>query len=418
MRYAKPSGEMEWGKGFASKTAAKVALLLSGDDGMVQTALIAPLIMSIAMAYPDASEWLLGQLMAITATMMLPSILISSKLAQYFDKKKILMIGTVLFMCAGLAGMLAPTLGVLVFTRAVLGVGAGLAFPLVPSTISYLFREREKNQMLGWMNSTGALLSFTLSIAAGYIALVYWKNAFLFYLIFVPILFIQWKCLPNFKPEKLEAAEKAERAEQVEGTAAKEPLGWRVWTIGICMVCFMVIAMVATFKISLFIEGSGLGTSASSGMGISAMTCASLFISLVFERYLRVLKRYAPIVSLLFLGVAFLLLSVAQHFLVAVAAMAVLGLCMGTMNPYLFSAMSRFAPATRLTLGMSLMCLFQLAGQIFTPYYMMAVSALGFATERQLFMFTAVFVMVAMVVLLAIMVVKKPDYPGEEHHAA
>ena len=165
MEYARKHDEGQWGRGRKSKTGAKAALLLSGDDGMVQTALISPLLASIAVAYPDATELMLDQAMSVTAMTMLPAMLCSSVLARYFNKKHLIMFGTLLFMLAGLSAMVAPNMAVLVATRAVLGVGAGIAFPLVPSSIAYLFGEHEKNQMLGWMNACGSFLSFTLSMA-------------------------------------------------------------------------------------------------------------------------------------------------------------------------------------------------------------------------------------------------------------
>lgn len=390
MEYARKHDDLQWGHGRKSKTGAKLSLLLSGDDGMVQTALISPLLASVAIAYPDATEFMLDQAMSVTAMAMLPAMLCSSVLARRFNKKHLIMFGTLLFMCAGLSAMFAPNMAVLVFTRAVLGVGAGLAFPLVPSSIAYLFGEHEKNQMLGWMNACGSFLSFTLSMAAGWVALVNWRLAFLFYLIFIPVLILQGVFLPNFKPEKAEALD--------EGLT-KEPLNWKMWFAGVCMLLFMTLAMVATFKLSLFVELGGLGTSADSGTGVSCMTCASFMISLFFASYLEKLKHFSPVVSLLFAAGAFLLLSASQSTLAVFAGMVLLGFCMGTLNPFFMSAMSNVAPDTRKTFGMTLMCICQLGGQIFTPYYMIFAGFLGFSDERALFGFTAGMFFVAAVVV-------------------
>ena len=351
MEYARKHDEGQWGRGRKSKTGAKAALLLSGDDGMVQTALISPLLASIAVAYPDATELMLDQAMSVTAMTMLPAMLCSSVLARYFNKKHLVMFGTLLFMLAGLSAMVAPNMAVLVATRAVLGVGAGIAFPLVPSSIAYLFGEHEKNQMLGWMNACGSFLSFTLSMAAGWVALVDWKLAFLFYLIFVPVLVLQGLFLPDFKPEKREAVDKG---------LAKEPLNAKMWLVGIAMLLFMVLAMVATFKLSLFVEQSGLGTSADSGAGVSCMTCASFLISLFFAQYVERLGRFAPVVSFCFAALSFFVLSVAQSIPLVFLGMVLLGFCMGTVNPFFMSTMSNVAPETRKTLGMTMTCIFQL----------------------------------------------------------
>jgi len=418
---------MEWGKGRQSKIAAKISLLLSGDDGMVQTALIAPLLASIAMEFPHATELELDRVMSITATMMIVAMVFASRLAYYFDKKKVIMAGTLIFACAGVAGELTTTIEQLTITRAILGIGAGMAFPLVPSTIAYLFNEKEKNQMLGWMNSVGAIFSLSLSAAAGVIALFYWRHAFLFYLMFPIITIIQLFCLPNFKPERVERQEMAQRAlaenpEAVpaEGkTVVKEKLGWKPWFVGLCMLCFMIVAMVATFKISLFIEFNGMGTAANSGLCVTMMTGTSFVISLFFERFFRLFKRFSCIVSLLFLASSFGVLFMANSFVMCVVGTGLLGLCMGTLNPFFFSEMSFVAPKTRATLCMSMACIFQLGGQIITPYYMMGVAALGFADDRSLFGFTAVLILVvAAIAFFALLRKKNSDFMGEEEAGA
>lgn len=390
MEYARRQDESQWGSGRRSKWGAKIALLLSGDDGMVQTALITPLLASIAVAYPDATELLLDQAVSITAMTMIPAMLLTSFLARYFNKKHLILLGTFMFMCAGVSAMFAPDMATLVLTRAILGVGAGIAFPLVPSSIAYLFGEHEKNQMLGWMNACGAFLSFTLSMAAGWVAMLDWRCAFLFYLIFLPVLIVQWIFLPDFKPERREAT---------EAGITREPLNWKMWFVCFCMLGFMVLAMVATFKLSLFVELNGIGTSADSGTGISCMTCMSFVVSLFFSTLLEKTKRFAPVISLLLSAAAFFTLSVASSVPMIFLGMAFQGLSMGSLNPFFMSMMSRVAPDSRKTLGMTMMCIFQLGGQIFAPYYMMGVTALGFAGDRALFGFTAgVFLVVAVIV--------------------
>ena len=397
MDYARRHDDSQWGSGRKSKIGAKLALLFSGDDGMVQTALISPIMASLVIAFPGASELMIDQAMSITALTMIPAMLLTSYLARFFNKKHLIMIGTVIFMVAGVSAMFAPTIEILVLTRAILGLGAGTAFPLVPSSIAYLFKEHEKNQMLGWMNACGAFLSFTLSMAAGWVAMLEWRWVFLFYLIFIPILILQAVFLPNFKPEKQEA---------IEENVDKEPINWKMWFVGLCMLCFMILSMVFTFKLSIFLELGGIGTAADSGMGISTMTCFSFLISLVFVHFLEGLKRFAPAVSMCFAGLAFLLVSLAQDLTLVYVGMAFQGLAMGTMNPFFMSIMSKVAPESRKTLGMTMMCIFQLGGQIFTPYYMMGVNALGFATERALFGFTAaIFFVVAIVVAVFAVVV-------------
>ena len=414
---AKPSEEMSWGTGRKSKAAAKISLLLSGDDGMVQTALIAPLLASIAATYPGATALQLDHVMSITALTMIISMVFASRLAYHFNKKHIIIVGTLIFACAGVAGELTTSLAQLTFTRALIGIGAGIAFPQVPSIIAYLFQEEEKNQMLGWMNAVGAFMSLTLSAIAGVIALTNWKHAFLFYLMFLLVSVIQWFCLPEFKPEKEENAEREEELRaNGQDSGIAERVGWKPWIVGLCMLAFMILAMVSTFKISLFIEGNGIGTSANSGLCTSIMTGCSFAISLFFASFLKLFKKYSCVVSLAFMTLSFATLCFADNFSMCMIGMGLLGLAMGTMNPFFFSTMSHVAPTTRSTFCMSMMCIFQLAGQIFTPYYMAGVAALGFASERQLFGFTACLVGIITVFILVLVMKSKAmsrDLPSD-----
>lgn len=403
MEYARKHDTSQWGRGRKSKNGAKAALLLSGDDGMVQTALLAPLLASVALAFPGTSELMLDQALTITALMTMPAMLLSSFLARYFNKKHLIMFGTVLFMLAGLSAMLAPNIETLVLLRAVLGIGAGLAFPLVPSSIAYLFEEREKNQMLGWMNACGSFLSFTLSMAAGYVALFDWRHAFLFYLIFVPVLVLQWLFLPNFKPERVEAREAGlERVHVTKGMVA----------VALCMLVFMILAMVSTLRLSLFVETNGIGTSADSGTAISLMTCGSFLLSLFFATFLSRLRKLAPVVSMLLAALAFGLLSTATSVPQVYLGMFCQGLCMGSVNPLLMSMMSEVAPSSSKTLGMTLMCMCQLGGQVFTPYYILLVESLGFTGGRSLFTVTCFVFLAAAVVLAVIAAVSKGRREG------
>jgi MFS family permease len=174
------------------------------------------------------------------------------------------------------------------------------------------------------------------------------------------------------------------------------------------MISFMCVMMSIIFKLSIFVETNGIGTPAASGTASSINTVAAFAISLFFTTYLRITRRYAPAVSMVFAMCCFLFAALATDMVFIYCATVCMGLCMGTINPYLFAIMSNVSPDTRKTIGMTMMCIFQLAGQIFTPYYMMGVAVLGFADERSLFWFTAGVFGVAAVVLAILFSIRKP----------
>lgn len=374
--------ERQWGSGRESKIAAKVSLLASGNDGMVQTALISPMVASIMLEFPGKEQLWYDQVISITALMMVPAMFLSSFLARRYNKKWIIILGTMMFAIAGLACSLAPSLEYLVVVRGILGFGAGLCFPLIPSAVAQLFDDYEKNQMLGWINATGSVFSFVLSTAAGFIATFYWKSSFYLYLIFIPILIIQFICLPNFEPE---AAPEKEDGDQ----KATEAFGWKPWFVALGMLVVMGMMTLIMYRLSPIIELNGLGTSADSGLGTSVMTATSFLAALLFGTYFARLKKFSPVVSLALAGSSFLLYGFASSLPVIYVASAMYGLALGSLNPFFMSMMSRVAPASKMTFAMTLTCVCQIGAQVVTPYYMAAVTAIGFTSDFSLCLCTA-----------------------------
>lgn len=380
---------IRWGKGRSSKMAAKVALLASGNDGMMQTALMTPMFASVILAFPGNDQFIYDQVISVTALFMVPAMLLSSWLARHFNKKWLIVIGTTVFMVAGLAAAFSPSLVFLIVVRALLGIGAGLAFPLIPSSIAYLFSDHEKNQMLGWMNATGSALSFILSAAAGLIATVYWRGSFYLYLIFIPVIILQIVCLPDFKPEKREA-------DEVVG-AREQPFGWKPWLVALSMLVTMGIMTLVLYRLSPIIEFNGLGSSADSGLSTSIMTICSFFSALLFGSYFSKLGRFTPAISLMMGGFAFILLALAPSIIVIHVGVALYGLALGSLNPFFMSAMSSVTPASKLTFGMTLVCICQIGAQVITPYYMALVAGVGIEGDFGLCICTATILFVGMV---------------------
>ena len=354
-----------WGAGLKSKAAAKVSLLASGNDGMVQTALITPMVASIMLDFPGKPDLYYNQVISITALMMVPAMFLSSWLARKVNKKWIIIVGTVMFALAGLACAFSPSLEYLIAMRAVLGFGAGLCYPLIPSSIAQLFNDREQNTMLGWVNACGSVFSFVLSTAAGFIATFFWQGAFYLYLIFVPIVIIQILCLPDFEPE---AAPKQEN-----GEAAKEPLGWKPWFVAAGMLVTMGILTLVLYRLSPIIEFNGLGTAAQSGMATSICTATSFCAGLLFGFYFNRLQRFSPVCSYLIAAVSFLLFGLASSMVLIFAAAVLYGLALGSLGPFFMSTMSRVAPMSKMTFAMTLTCVCQIGAQVVTPYYMALV---------------------------------------------
>ena len=383
----------------------KGALLFSSVDGIVASVLLVPILANISNAFPDAGPWL-NQLLSLPSLLMIPAIIITGKLADYVSKKTLLMLGTILFTAGGFGGIFANNIMDLVWTRALLGIGAGIVYPMAPAMIVHLYQDQERAQMLGWSNACGSVFSFTLGIGAGYAALFHWKYAFYFYLIFVLVLIMQWSALPDFPPEK-----KDDQIAQAKLPGhAHEKLGYRVWLTSFDMIVYMTLSMVLLYKLSLFIDNEHIGTSADAGLATSIQTLASFLISLGFFQVLQRLKRFTVVLGLVCMALGYFFFSIAHHFSLVVVAAICLGLSLGIVFPYLMNRVSTAAPHSKKTWAISLLSMSIYLGQYLSAFFTQFADWVSHGSIRGTFSFAASLLAVwAIIVIVHILATQRQD---------
>lgn len=373
---------------------------------MVASALMVPLLGSIALSYPNASPGLLNQTISLPSLLMIPAIILTGYLTRYFSKKYLLMIGSIIFVVSGFGSMFSPSLEALVAFRACEGIGMGIVYPLAPAIIAHMFNNTDRAKMIGWSNATGGVFSFVLSIGAGYAALTNWRNAFYFYLIFVLVVVMQALLLPAFPPEKKDK----EIAASVKAAGGKQKLGYPVYlTVG-AMFVFMSIAMVILYNLAIFIMNEKLGTSAEAGFSSSLNTVASFIFCVSFGYIFKFFKRYVSLFGLIFMACAYLSMSIAQSIVMVYVGSLFLGASMGCIFPYLMTRVSLVAPKATKTMAVTLLSMAIYVGQWFSGYVAVWLEKLVGGTTRQLFTAVGViFVMFAVIVAVFIASTQKNE---------
>ena len=138
-------------------------------------------------------------------------LIIAGKLSDKLGRKKIFLIGGLIFMLTSLGAGLATNFHVLAFFRALQGLGAALIMPAALSIVTNTFREnQERNRALGIFSSFAAIGSGS-GLAIGGLLSTYLSWHWVF-LINVPILFITLVLALIYLPadEKLESKQKTD----------------------------------------------------------------------------------------------------------------------------------------------------------------------------------------------------------------
>ncbi len=113
----------------------------------------------------DSLEWIVTAYALVFAAMMITG----GKLADLYGRRKIFVVGLVVFTASSLACGLAPNAGFLIGARAVQGVGAALMNPATLSIITATFPPRQRGQAIGIWAGVSALALAIGPLAGGLI---------------------------------------------------------------------------------------------------------------------------------------------------------------------------------------------------------------------------------------------------------
>lgn len=382
------------------------SLLISCTFGMAASALMIPLLGNIAQAFPNEDPGLIPQIISLPSLLYIPAILLTGYLAKFISKKYLLILGSIIFTAAGFAGAFAPTLQSLVISRAIQGIGIGLAYPIAPAIISHIFTGEGRAKMMGWTQTVGCVVSVVLGLACGYAAVASWRNALYFYAIFVVLIIMQFIFIPAFPPENKD--ESIMKATPVSGEKPK--FGYAVYLNAGAMLVFMSIAMVIIYNLAIFIMNEKLGTSAQAGMASSLNTAAGFVVSLLFGYNFKIFKRYVSVVGLGLMALCYFTMSAAHSMSLVYLGMIFLGASMNCIFPYLFTRAAQVAVKPLKTMSVSFLSMAIYLGQWISGYSAGWIANAVGGTTRQLFMTVGIiFVVLAVIAAIFITLTQKNE---------
>jgi len=144
-----------------------------------------PALAGIAKAFPEMSPQSIQMVVTLPSLLLMPSTLVCGALSRKIGKKKLVIIGMLLF---GIGGITPAFYGGIIFIlilRAVFGVGVGFLLPLSQALVVDYFEGHDREVFMGYSASNASIFGIIFTLLGGFLCDIYWRYTFLL---------IYWSC--------------------------------------------------------------------------------------------------------------------------------------------------------------------------------------------------------------------------------
>ncbi len=259
-------------------------------------------------------------------------------LVDRFGRKPLLVASLVLFTVAGASGLFLDTLPGLLVGRAALGIAVGGIMTATTALVGDFFQGPARDRYMGLQQAFVGIGGTLFLTGGGFLAEVHWRGPFLIYTVAILLL-----------PAAFAFLREPTRVRQAGPVVDEGGLGRRGVVLLGALCLAAAVNMIAFYMIPtqlpFYLEHLGFGAPSLAGAAIGAGQLVGVISALAFAPLRRVLGIMGVFgLGFVSAGLSFLLLSVAESYVGVLAAMAVSGICMGTIMPNFAAAAMLLAP--------------------------------------------------------------------------
>ncbi len=183
-------------------TFGNFSILMIAFVWFFEASAVSPALGSIAQEFPGIP---LLKIQLISVVPFITSVIfsvISGVLAKHFDKKKIILVGLLIYGITGMLPYWASSIDQIIILRLITGIGVGLILPLPNIIISEHYDGETRKRMLGLASSVSNVANVINSVLIGLLLLIGWRYCFLAFALVLVIAIISAYGLPKSPPQK------------------------------------------------------------------------------------------------------------------------------------------------------------------------------------------------------------------------
>ena len=329
----------------------KVTLLFTSTLTVMAWTMIAPALPSIQAHFAEVANVAFWVRLVLT----LPALFIAAiaPIAGYIvdriGRKTVLVISTLLYGISGIAGYLAPTLTLLLISRASLGIAVGALMTSVTTLIADYYAGADRGRFMGLQAGFMGLGGTVYLALGGVLADIGWRVPFLTYsfafvilpfillALYEPLLGEQCAEKPPPASDPGECVAESIRATRsinsVRAVASPAPIRFLLF-IYLVMIGSQIAFYLIPVQLPFYLQDVTGASASQSGLAISVMT---LFYALASLQYGRLASRFDHLqvltIAFALLGAGYLLISWAGGWAIIVLGLLLAGIGMGLLIP-------------------------------------------------------------------------------------
>ena len=269
---------------------------------------------------------LISMVLTIPSLMGLVFAFASGPLSLHLPKKSLVIFGLVCGLTGGMVALLFGSLSIYVLLGCslLLGVAQGMNSTMSMALIADYFVAEESGALMGLQSAFVNGGSMVLLFSSGMLAGVSWQLSYLVYLVFIPVIVIVMKNLPNDHPQTADQERPAEKSAKLNA---------RVYFTALIMFLFGVFLFVFQTNVAMYVAAKGFGDASTSGLINTAMSAAGMLTGVLFGRMQRVLRQLIIPVSLVVGSLGMLSIFVIGNLPALFIGAMCCGFCLATINP-------------------------------------------------------------------------------------
>ncbi|MGN9067028.1 MFS transporter [Ligilactobacillus agilis] len=297
----------------------------------------------MAQSFPQQSQVQIELVTTVVSVFVTIFVLVSGFISNKIGQKQTAILGLLIASVSSVIPAFATNFTVVMVSRAVLGIGIGLANPLAISLIGEFFEGDTLANLMGWRSAIAGIGVSLMTLAAGYLLQISWHAAYLVYLLFIPTLILFIFFVPE--PEKFNLNKEQAESNDLEDEKNGSRLG--VVLLAIVLFLFFTLAMVMMVKLATMYVEEKIGKPTQASTVLSILGFAQLIGGALFGTVI--------------IGTA------STNGLVIIAAI-VSGVCSGMAIPYIFTKVSDLSTTKSAPLNNAIVLVGSNLGSFLAPY--------------------------------------------------